>query len=604
MTNDFLRAYSDELAHLRQAGQRFAAAHPDIAGRLRFSAEQTDDPFVAHLMEAFAFLTARLRQKLDDDLPELTDPLLERLYPHLTAPVPSTAIVQFKPRPDLTAPYHIPAGETVESEPVDGQRCRFQTVYPVVLWPQTLVSADLGGYGQAAGAMPPACGARGMLRLTFAPLAGAAAPTAWPHSLRLFLCGTPQEARRLYALLNREIVAVGFRPRRPGSPPEGEVMRFADPDCVSPAGLTADEGLMPYGRQSQLGYRLLSEYFACPDKFMFLDIAFPAALAGQMAEPDMAGIEISLHLRQWPAAIERQLSAESFALGCTPVINLFSHSAEPLRIVHGMGDHRVLPDARRPEAFEMYRVDTVEIIRRDGKVERCAQLFSAPEREGLFWQAHRRANFGGDASEIVLSLVDGERRPLDLMGSTLAVSGLCSNGDLPARLPFGGGRPHLMLAAGAPVETVTCLTPPAQVLRRRGDAGSHRRLISHLVLNHLSLSGDDDALVALKEILALHDLRCTAESGAAIAALRGLAAKPAVARAPGGHGALCRGLDLVATCDTARIDSGEAFLLATVLERFLALHCGINAFTRLSLAGHGGEIVKTWPARAGERIIL
>ncbi|CAH1650772.1 Protein ImpG/VasA [Hyphomicrobiales bacterium] len=603
MTDDFLRAYSDELAHLRQAGQRFAAAHPDIASRLRFSAEQVDDPFVAHLMEAFAFLTARLRQKLDDDLPELTDPLLERLYPHLMAPVPSTAILQFKPRPDLTAPYHIPAGEMVESEPVDGHRCRFQTVYPAVLWPQALVSADLGGYGQAA-AMPPACGARGLLRLTFAPLAGGGAPTPWPHSLRLFLRGTPQEARRLYALLNREVAAVGFRPFRPGSPAEAAVMRLCDPDCISPAGLAADEGLMPYGRQSQLGYRLLSEYFACPEKFMFLDIAFPPALAGQMAEPDMAGIEISLHLRQWPAALERQISAESFALGCVPVINLFPHSAEPLRIAHGMGDHRVVPDARRPEAFEMYRVDMVQIIRRDGTIEPCMPLFSATGRQGIFWQASHRDNYAGDASEIVLSLVDGDRRPLDLMGSTLTVSGLSSNGDLPARLPFGGGRPHLTLAAGAPVESVTCLTPPAPVLRRRGAPGSHRRLISHLVLNHLSLSGGDEALAALKEILALHDLRGTAESRAAIAGLRGLAARPAVARPPGGHGALCRGLELVATCDAARVDSGEAFLFATVLERFFALHCGINAFTRLSLACEGGEIVKTWPARAGDRIIL
>ncbi|MBS7697302.1 MULTISPECIES: type VI secretion system baseplate subunit TssF [unclassified Chelatococcus] len=601
--NDFLRAYNDELAHLRQAGQRFAAAHPDIASRLRFNAEQIDDPFVAHLMEAFAFLTARLRQKLDDDLPELTDPLLERLYPHLMAPVPSTAILQFKPRPDLTAPYHIPAGEMVESEPVDGHRCCFRTVYPVVLWPHGLVSADLVGSLPSADATPLARGARGMLKLIFAPLAGAAAPTPWPQSLRLFLRGAPQEARRLYALLNREIAAVGFRPYRQG-PAEGPAVRLCDPDCVTPAGLTAAEGLMPYGRQSQLGYRLLSEYFACQDKFMFLDIAFPPALAGQMPEPGTAGIEISLHLRQWPATLERQISAESFALGCAPVINLFPHSAEPVRVVHGMGDHRVVPDARRPEAFEMYRVDKVQITRRDGKVEPCLPLFSATERQGLFWQASRRDDFAGRASEIVLSLVDGERRPLDLIGSTLTVSGLCSNGDLPARLPFGGGRPHFILAATAPVESVTCLTPPSPVLRRHHDTGSHRRLISHLALNHLSLSGGDNALGALKEILTLHDLRATTESRAAIAGLRGLAAKPAIARPPGGHGALCRGLDLVATWDSARIESGEAFLLAAILERFLALHCGINAFTRLSLACEGGEIVKTWPARAGERIIL
>ena len=602
MTDDFLRAYNDELAHLRHAGQRFAAAHPEVAGRLRFSTEGVDDPFVAHLTEAFAFLTARLRQKLDDDLPELTDPLLERLYPHLMAPVPSTAILQFTPRPDMTAPYHLAAGTMVETEPVDGHRCRFRTVYPVALWPKTLVSAELGGGVSAGGDGVPARGARGMLKLTFAPLARGAAPTPWPHRLRLYLRGAPLEARRLYALLGRDVAAVGFRPCGEG-PLTAERVHLCEADCIAPAGLAADEGLMPYGGQSRLGYRLLSEYFACPDKFMFLDIAFPPALAGEMAEPGQTGIEIALHLNTWPADLERQISADSFALGCTPAINLFPHSAEPLRLTHGMGEHRVEPDARRPDAFEMYSVDTVEIIRPDGSVEPCVPFFSPGEGRDLRWQARRRDN-RHDASEIVLMLAGGAGDPLDLVGSTLAISGLCSNGDLPARLPFGGRRPVLTLAAEAPVAGVTFLTPPTPVLRRRDARGNHRRLMSHLVLNHLSLSGGEEALAALKDILALHDLRGTAESRAAIDSLRALAAKPAVARPPGRPGALCRGIDLVATCDAGRLDSGDAFLLATVLERFFALYCGINAFTRLSLAREGGEIVKTWPARAGDRIIL
>ncbi|CAH1662058.1 type VI secretion system baseplate subunit TssF [Chelatococcus asaccharovorans] len=603
MTDDFLRAYNDELAHLRQAGRRFAAAHPDVAGRLHFSTEGVDDPFVGHLTEAFAFLTARLRQKLDDDLPELTDPFLEQLYPHLMAPVPSTAILQFTPRPDLTASYHLPAGAMVETEPVDGHRCRFRTVYPVALWPQTLVSAELGGGAPAAGAGAPVHGARGMLKLTFAPLANGAAPAPWPHRLRLYLRGAPLEARRVYALLGQDVTAVGFRPCG-ASPPAGERVHLGEADCLAPAGLAVDEGLLPYGGQSLLGYRLLGELFACPDKFMFLDIAFPPALAGQMPEPGKAGIEISIHLKQWPAALERQISTESFALGCTPVINLFPHSAEPLRIAHGMGEYRVEPDARRPEAFEMYRVDTVEVIRRDGSVAPCTPFFAAAAGRGPCWQARRRDNPLGDAGEMALILTDGEGGPLDLVGSTLAISGLCSNGDLPARLPFGGRRPVFTLAAEAPVEAVTCMTPPAPVLRRRDAAGSHRRLMSHLVLNHLSLASGEEALTALKDILALHDLRGTAESRAAIDSLRGLTARPAVARPPGSHGALCRGIDLVATCDAGRLDSGEGFLLATVLERFFALYCGINAFTRLSLAREGGEIVKTWPARAGDRIIL
>lgn len=631
MTDDFLHFYNDELAHLRQAGRRFAAAHPEVAGRLRFSAEGVDDPLVARLTEAFAFLTAGLRQKLDDDLPELTDAMLDMLYPHLMAPVPATAIVRFTPRPDLVAPYHLPAGTAIDSEPVEGQRCRFHTVYPVALWPQALVAAELGCRPTAAARLPEVPGARGLLRLSLARPAGQVAPLRWPGRLRLYLRGAAQDQRRLYALLNNEVCAVAFCPRVTGGDAADVVPAppwpMGDAGSVTPGGLDAAEGLLPYGRQSLMGYRLLSEYFACPEKFMFVDIAFPRALADALAVPQTTGIDLYVYLRQWPADLERQVSANSFALGCTPVINFFPHASEPLHIAHAMGEYRVQPDARRPDAYEVHRIEAVRAMRRDGSVQPFAPFFSGAARSGAegvdgaasrasdalsagdpdgaaYWHAARRRAYAGEASDVHLTLVDGRRRPLDLVGATLAIDCLCCNGDLPARLPFGGAHPAFSLAGGAPVAAIACLTPPTPVLRRRDEAGTQRRLISHLVLNHLSLAGGEAGLATLKEILALHDISGTAESRAAIDSLRGLAGKPGIARLPGCYGALCRGVDLIVSVDAARLQGGEAFLLATVLERFLGLTCGVNAFTRLALAVHGGEVVKRWPARAGERILL
>jgi type VI protein secretion system component VasA len=63
----FAKYYQDELAWLREMGTELAAARPEMA---RFLAEPGADPDVERLLEGFAFLTGRIRQKLDDEFPE------------------------------------------------------------------------------------------------------------------------------------------------------------------------------------------------------------------------------------------------------------------------------------------------------------------------------------------------------------------------------------------------------------------------------------------------------------------------------------------------------------------------------------------------------
>ena len=100
MTDDLLPYYNEELSYVRGMAAEFAREHPKIAARLRISADTIEDPHVERLIEAFAYLNARIRHKLDDDFPELSDAMLGVLYPHYLAPIPSMAIVQLQVKPD------------------------------------------------------------------------------------------------------------------------------------------------------------------------------------------------------------------------------------------------------------------------------------------------------------------------------------------------------------------------------------------------------------------------------------------------------------------------------------------------------------------------
>ena len=93
---------------------------------------------------------------------------------------------------------------------------------------------------------------------------------------------------------------------------------------------------------------------------------------------------------------------------------------------------------------------------------------------------------------MLLTLVDLNFQPNDPARATLHVETTCLNRDLPAGLPFGGGQPRLQPEQAIPVKSIVCLTPPSPTLRPALGHGVLWPLISHLTLNHLSISEGAD----------------------------------------------------------------------------------------------------------------
>jgi type VI secretion system protein ImpG len=206
-----------------------------------------------------------------------------------------------------------------------------------------------------------------------------------------------------------------------------------------------------------------------------------------------------------------------------------------------------------------------------------------------------------------IELRDAGFDPARLAEGVLTVEAYCCNRDLPGLLPFGAGQPRLRVSqGGAAVSAVDCLSPPTPTLRPGLNDRGAWRLISHLALNHLSVTGGEAGAAALREILRLHDLRDTAETRAALASLVAVDTRPGVARLPGGRaGAFARGLDVTLTFDAQTWSAAGIYPLAQVLERFLALQVSVNAFVRTQVALRGRPgIVARFPARSGTRTLL
>ncbi|MCK6556300.1 type VI secretion system baseplate subunit TssF [Candidatus Binatia bacterium] len=604
MADELLPYYERELAFLRQMGAEFAAKYPKIAARLQLESDRAEDPHVERMIQAAALLAARVHHKLDDEFPEITESLLNVVYPQYLAPVPSMAIAQFVLDPEqgkLTAGHRIERGTTLLSPAVDGQTCRFRTAYPVTLWPLEIAAAQLdttARFGLTARAA-------GAIRLEFACLGEGSIADLQIDRLRLFLHGESRLAYGLYELLfnhAQEVILRGLR----GGARTPTIVRLP-PDVLRPAGLDDDENVLPVTHRSFAGYRLLQEYFALPEKFLFADLLhLDRAVTAGFAQR----FEVLVLLDKLPR-FEQPVTADTFRLGCTPVVNLFEQLAEPIRLSHTRTEYRVIADVHRQQSTEVYSVDRVGSSRPDGQeVVEIYPFYSlrhagTAEREGAYWYATRRASErrGDTGTEVYLSLVDTGFRPTLPAAETLAVATTCTNRDLPGRLPFGGGRSDLEMEAAAPLSRIHCLLKPRETQRPPLRSAAQWRLISHLALNYLSIA---DGPQALQEILKLYDFSGSAVIQQQIAGLVGLSSRRVVAR-PGSMpwNGFCRGIEVTLEFDEDRYVGSGVFLFAAVLERFLGLYASLNSFVQLvAFTRQREEALHRWPPRAGHQILL
>ena len=601
MDDRILGYYERELTYLREMGADFARKYPKIAGRLQLEPDKCEDPHTERLIEAFAFLCGRLREKIDDGFQEITEALLNILYPHYVSPIPSMSVVRFEPMLKTVGPagHRIEANTALYSRPVGGHACRFATTYPVHLWPVEVVAAGLRDPKRVVR------GAQQTVQLqlrTFNKIAASQIP--W-ESLRFFLNGQGQHVHHLYELLLNNVCHVEIESaNRQG---RVEVIPLSTAD-LRPVGFEEGEAMLPYSRRSFPGYLLLFEYFCFPEKFLFLDLSG----LGSLRQHDLKdALEIHIYLDR-PARPNTLVTAETFCLNASPVANLFERTAEPIRLDRKKTEYRVIPDVRRQEATEVLAVKRVAATPADapGTILEYHPFYSIGhhlddgDEEGrrVFWLMARRPSGKkeDDGTEVFLSFCDAQAALVDPQVETVTAYVTCTNRDLPARLPFGDPRGDFEMETAAPVARIQCLLKPTATRRPSLGGALQWRLLSHLSINYLSLV--DEGGLALKEILKLYDFEHSAVTRQQINGIVGVSWRPVVRRLGEGF---ARGVDVTIEFDEDKYVGTGLFLFASVLERFLGQYVSINSFCQLrARTTQRKDPLRKWPPRNGNRVLL
>jgi type VI secretion system protein ImpG len=578
----FSKYYQSELTYLREMGKAFGSANPALAGML---VERGGDPDVERLLEGFAFLTARIRERIDDAVPEVVHGLVDLLLPHYLRVLPSCSVVEFSPHARLLrGRSRIPAGAEVGSKPVDGTTCVFRTTRPVDLLPLTLVETVLDQSTQLAP----------VLRVQFQVAEQGRSEIFQEEGISLFIHGEPSISAMLLVWMMRHCRGVLVRGAT------GEPVRLP-PKNLRAVGFSPEDHLLPWPARAPEGYRMLQEYFTLPQKFLFIEVRGLQAAAGITGQK----LELIFEFER-PPPLPARVPKDIFKLHCAPVVNLFTTTADPIRVGTLGHEHLLRAAGLDPEHMEVYSVDAVTGLQA-GRTDRLDyrpffDFMHSAGNDARFYRLRRGHSPINDGIDTYLAL--GSPRDAVPMAAeeTLSIDLTCTNRSLPARLQVGDlSMPTPASPTTAKFRNVIAVTKPV-----RPPLGSelHWRLLSHLALNQRSLMDPG----ALKAVLDLYNFQTTADQPTAranqlrIESLRSVTGKAATRFL---QGAPVRGAQVMVDVEEAGFTGlGDAFLFGSVLDELFASYVSLNAFSELVLRIQPSQVEYKWPPRNGRQPIV
>ena len=621
-----LRLYETELAFVREMGTEFAAEYPKIASRLDLGNTEVADPYVERLLEGFAFLTARIQLKMEAEFPTFTQSLLQMVYPHYLAPTPSMAVVRLATDPaairSLPQGVMLPAGTALRSllGTHDQTNCEFRTAHAVQLLPIEISEAEYISSAAAVAALglPDQRGVKAAIRLRLKAAGDLSFNKIALEKLTMFLGGPEGSRARLYEQLVANVASIYVRPRVRPVPWQEKL----PPTALRGIGFDESEALLPSAPQSFEGYRLLQEYYAMPERFLFVELDGLDRSSIRCAANEM---DIVILLNRSEPSLSSGFSPEYLSLFCTPAINLFPYRSDRINLSERDAEHQIVPNRMRPLDYEVFSVGGVEGFSADGSSGRNFMPFYAandlsrnPGHRSYFMlrrqprQLSSRSRQRGPRSsylghETFVSLVDPDTTPAAETIRQLGLDLLCTNRDLTLSMPVGKQHTDFTMAVSAPVTSVRCVVGPTAPRPCRTDGDYAWRFISHLGLNYLSLmdGGPIQGAAALRELLRLYVPSSTSLAARQLESLLSVKSHPIVRRIPGsGPISVGRGLEITLTMDEGSFGGAGGILLAAVLDRFFAKYVSINAFTETVLSSpERGEVMR-WPMQVGNRPIL
>jgi type VI secretion system protein ImpG len=549
-----MREYFEaEMRLLRDAAQEFAENYPEQAQMLNLNTPFDCDPYVERLLEGFAFLTAHIRQKIDDGIPEICENLLQKLWPQMLNPLPSMTIMQFKIASDgFTNTSTIPKATLVKSLSVgdkNSQECLFQTALAMEITPLRLIKVTVSE--EAAGGC--------LLKLNFKSEPETPLKEINLRNLRFYIHGDSQEALFLYFLLVKHTRSVKLTFSQETS------------DCPSllplenpiPEMLSDEEIISPNTGKSFLGYHLLQEYFAFREKYLFISIL---GFEKVNWPENIYSFTLFIHAKI-TLPHNFNLTEDNFCLNCVPAINLFTRTAEPIVVDEKRLKYHLVADLDQKENLIIHSVRSV----------------SASTENGIYNHKLEHNHFTITRCDENLYLILNSNDGKKIKNLSCEIS-VC-NGNYPYRY-ICEKQPYNLQASLFGIKAFN-LTKPTPMYFPKDYAYFCWTLVSHLSLNYSSIS----SVKNLRSLLNTYNWTDLAGNARRINSIIGVNVKPITSIR---RGAIAQGFEFQITLrDSMFASLADIHLFGLVLHHFFSMYVWFNFFvlTKIICDSSGKELI-------------
>ncbi|TDE37506.1 type VI secretion system baseplate subunit TssF [Antarcticimicrobium sediminis] len=625
MDTRLTKHYERELMYMRDMGAEFAAAYPKIAARLGMEGIEVLDPYVERLLEGVAFLSARVQLELELQYPNFTSNLLEIVYPHYLAPTPSMMIAAFEPdiaNAALKDGYVLPRNSVLRSRLMEGEQtpCEYRTAADLTMWPIEISEAEyIDGRGDlVAAGVAGQTRARAGIRLRLRRRDGDPIRELAMDKLVLHLNSGAGNSWLLLELLCTQVEGLTGRSTDPRA---DWTLPLRDGGVVQ-RGFEPEEALLPIPRRVFDGYRLLQEYFAMPERFLFVELQ---GLRPALERATGSEVDIYILLHEGHRDLAPMIVPEAFTLNAVPAVNLFPKRCDRVLVNARDAEHHVVPNRTAGLDFEIYALQSVTGISgedRDDVIFRpfysATDFTAAGETHPAYYTLRRRMRQRSEkerlrgvrtsylGSEVYLTLVDRGQAPYRADLDQLAVQALCTNRDLPLLLSTGDAD-VFQLPEGGPVKSIRLPVSPTRPNPTLAQGDTAWRLISHLSLNYASIAdtGQGSSAEALRELVGLYAPLGNRVTEKQLEGIVNVSSRPIVRRVSDEVlSTALRGLEITIGFDESFFEGSSIYALGAVLERFFRRYATLNSFTETVLTTQKrGEIARWRPEKGLGRII-
>ncbi|NOY73164.1 MAG: type VI secretion system baseplate subunit TssF [Gammaproteobacteria bacterium] len=609
MDDVLLSYYNRELAYIRRLGADFAEQHPKIAGRLRLDKDVVEDPHVSRLIESFAFLTARIRHTIDDSFPELTEALMGLLYPDYHAPLPSMSIVQFRALDDVPKTSIVTRGRLLGTELTSRGRCYYRSCYDTQVLPIHADAAQFSNYPVKAPKLPAnrntTAVSQAVLKVSIHPFTGTSLNDIEASELRFYINAQPQIAFRLHEYLLNHVTGIAFA-RHPGDPD----VEFFPGTLLTACGLDDLEAAIEFDGRTSTAHRLLAEYFAFPEKFLFVKLAGMNTFWDKFKD----GFNLYIYFDQTHAELVQGVDSDTLMLGCSPVVNLFNEPIESIQASDVGIETKLRVSNTHTHCADIHSVKQVYANNSDGERITLKPFYGAHQHRNsddsrIYWHLRRENSqwYGGAVShgtDTYIAFVDENFKALTPDSHWIINADvLCTNRDLPNKLPFGPDQPRMDFMEGGAGLRIKCLTAPSATIQPKLDEATRWQLVTQLSLQNFM---GEEGLLILKETLQLYDFQKTRESRSIVEGITGMNTQITTARLlQQGRSAICQGTHITIEFDESYYSGSGLYLFSVLLSEFFSQFCTINSFTELTIQikqRPGSPI--NWPPRNGKQVLV